>query len=305
VGAFRHTTVLRDEAVAVIGPVDGGLYLDLTTGGGGHTQALLEASGPTGRVIGLDRDQDALRAASARLAAHGDRFVPLHGAFGDARAALDGAGFAQVQGLVADLGVSSYQLDTAERGFSFRLDGPLDLRMDRSTGQPASAWLDDVDEATLIQVLRDFGEERHARRIARAILTDRPFTTTTALAELVARVMPGRRGRIHPATRTFQALRIAVNDELGQLDRLLADLLALLAPGARAAIISFHSLEDRRVKQCFRQLAGEHSPRDAFGHPTEAPLARLIGRKAVKASDSDTNPRARSARMRTLERLPL
>jgi 16S rRNA (cytosine1402-N4)-methyltransferase len=305
VGDFRHTTVLLDEVVSALQPRDGGLYLDLTTGGGGHTQALLDACGPTGRVVGLDRDTDALAAAGERLAAYGDRFLPLHSAFGDARASLDAAGFGLLDGLVADLGVSSYQLDTADRGFSFRLDGPLDLRMDRSSGQPASEWLDEVDEATLFQVLTEFGEERHARLIARRILSDRPFTTTTALAGLVERVMPGKRSRIHPATRTFQALRIAVNDELGQLDRLLDSLLGLLAPGARAAIISFHSLEDRRVKRRFRQLAGEDSPRDAYGHRTEAPLARMIGRKAVKASDIETNPRARSARMRTLERLPL
>ena len=159
-----------------------------------------------------------------------------------------------------------------------------------------------MDEATLVQVLRDFGEERHARRVARAVLAARPLATTTQLAELVERVVPGRRGRIHPATRTFQALRIVVNDELGELDRLLDSLVDLLVPGGRAAIISFHSLEDRRVKRQFRRLAGENSPRDAFGHPTEAPRARLIGRRALKASDVETNPRARSARMRVLER---
>ncbi len=302
-GGFAHTTVLRDEVVDALGPRNGGVYLDCTTGGGGHVEALLQACGPAGRVVGLDQDTDALAAAGERLADYGDRFQPVHAAFGDAAEVLAGLGLSGVDGLVADLGVSSYQLDTPERGFSFMREGPLDLRMDRSRGEPASEWLEAVDEQTLVRVLRELGEERHARRIARAILAERPHTSTLALAGLVERVMPGRRGRIHPATRTFQALRIAVNDELGQLDRLLAALPGLLVPGARAAIISFHSLEDRRVKRRLRSLAGVDSPRDPFGNPTVAPVARMIGRKAVKASDVDHNPRARSARMRVLERL--
>lgn len=302
-GDFRHETVLLDEAVRALQVADGGVWLDCTTGGGGHTEALLDACGPTGRVVGLDRDLDALAAAGARLARFGERFVPVHTPFGAAVDALAAAGIGPVNGLVADLGVSSHQLDTAERGFSFMREGPLDLRMDRTSGVPASAWIDDADQATLVQVLRELGEERHAKLIARVMVADRPFATTTELAALIERVVPGRRGRIHPATRTFQALRIAVNDELGQLDQLLDSLMTLLAPGARAAIISFHSLEDRRVKRRFRQLAGEDSPRDGYGHPTEAPQARMIGRKAVQASDVATNPRARSARMRVLERL--
>ena len=300
---YRHQTVLLDEVVAALGTVDGGLYLDLTLGGGGHSLGLLEACGPTGRVIGLDQDPAALAAARERLAAFGERFVAVHAPFSRAGEVLADRDLGPVQGVVADLGVSSHQLDTPERGFSFRFEGPLDLRMDPTRGTPASEWLDEVDEATLVSVLRTYGEERHARRVARAVLADRPVTTTTQLAELVERVMPGRRGRIHPCTRTMQALRIAVNDELGELERLLDGLLGLLAPGGRAAIISFHSLEDRRVKRRFRQLAGEDSPRDPYGNPTQPPAARLVGRRAVQASDKETNPRARSARLRVLEKL--
>jgi 16S rRNA (cytosine1402-N4)-methyltransferase len=301
---FRHQTVLRDEIVKAIRPRNGAVYLDCTTGGGGHSEALLEACGPDGKVIGLDRDRDALAAAGERLARFGDRFLPVHTPFGAVLSAMANAGLGPVDGLVADLGVSSFQLDTPERGFSFRFLGPLDLRMDAGSGVPAWEWLEQTDEQTLVTVLREFGEERHARRISRAMMLARPIMTTLELAELVDRVMPGMRGRIHPATRTFQALRIVVNDELGQLDRLLAALPQLLGPGARAAIISFHSLEDRRVKRKFRQLAGEDSPRDAYGNRTDAPIARLVGRRAIKASDLASNPRARSARMRVLERLP-
>ncbi len=294
---------MREEVVAALCPRDGGVYLDLTLGGGGHSEALLEASGPTGRVIGLDRDPEALVASSRRLASFSDRFLAVHASYSRAVETLAQLGIPSVDGLVADLGVSSHQLDTPGRGFSFRFEGPLDLRMDPTQGVPASVWLDETDESELVAVLRNFGEERHARRIARAMLAARPLTTTTQLAELVESVMPGRRGRIHPVTRTLQALRIAVNDELGELDQLLTDLLELLAPGGRAAIISFHSLEDRRVKRCFRQLAGIDTPRDPFGNPIERAQVRMLSRKVIKAADIDDNPRARSARLRTIEKL--
>ena len=206
------------------------------------------------------------------------------------------------------LAASSPQLDRPERGFSFRLNGPLDMRMDPSTGESAADWLARVDQAELESVLWKYGEERHGRRVARAILARRadeeeePLRTTRQLAELVAKVVPSE-GRIHPATRTFQGIRIAINDELGELERALDAFPQCLAPGGRLVVISFHSLEDRAVKACFRRLVGDGGPRDLYGNPVSSSAFRLVERRARKG-DSDPNPRARSARLRALERLP-
>ena len=288
-----HRSVLLDEVVEALQPGPGKHFLDLTLGWGGHSLELLRAGA---RVTGVDRDPDAIAAASERLAEFGDHFTPLRSTFGEAVAKLQGP----FDGVLADLGVSSPQLDRAERGFSFRSDAPLDMRMSQE-GLSAAELLEQLDEAELARILKVYGEERHARRVARAILAAMPVTTTRQLAEICAASIPGaRKQRIHPATRTFQALRIVVNDELGQLETLLARIPELLAPGGRAAIISFHSLEDSAVKARFRELSGVGTPRDAYGHPVTPPLGRLVRRKAIQSKDD--NPRARSARLRVWEK---
>jgi 16S rRNA (cytosine1402-N4)-methyltransferase len=298
-----HQTVLKQEVVDAILPTDGGVYLDCTVGWGGHSEALLQASGPAGRVIGIDRDPVALEAAGERLAPFGSRFQSFESPFGAVAPLLEVLNIDGVDGLVADLGVSSPQIDRAERGFSFMQEGPLDMRMGPDVARTAADLVEESDESTLARILWDFGEERHARRIARAIAGKR-FETTLDLVRVLDDCIPVRGyQRIHPATRTFQALRIVVNDELGQLDQLLENLLSLLRPGGRAALISFHSLEDRRVKRAFRLFAGEGGEKDAYGDLLEPPQAQLIGRRAVRSTD-ESNPRSRSARMRVLERLP-
>lgn len=301
-GEFVHRTVLLDEAVSLLAPRVGCVVVDCTLGGGGHTESLLEA-GCT--VIGMDRDPRAHAAAAARLARFGDAFIPVERPFSQIREALDELGIAEVDGVMADLGVSSPQLDHADRGFSFMREGPLDMRMS-DQGETCAEYLERIDEGELVRVLFEYGEERHSRRIARAILGALPLATTTELASVVEAAMPkGKPSRIHPATRSFQALRIAVNDELGELETLLNALPGLLKVGGRAAIISFHSLEDRPVKRRFRHLASLDSPKDPYGNPTRAPTVRLLTRKATVASQAAAkdNPRARSARLRAIERI--
>lgn len=301
--SFQHESVLLDATLELLAPAAGQRFLDGTLGGGGHSEALLRATAPDGVVVGIDRDPDALAAASARLASFGERFRPLRGRFGDmGRLAADLGPF---DGILLDLGVSSPQLDRAERGFSFRQDGPLDMRMDPDAGDSAAELLDRITEDELVDILRRYGEEPRARRIARAILDGRPWSGTLALADAVARASGYRNSRTHPATRTFQALRMAVNDELGELERGLDAAVELLAPGGRLAVISFHSLEDRAVKHRFRTLAGIGAPRDEYGQPLERPGFQLVNRKGVAGRQADPdNPRARSARLRVLQRLP-
>ena len=306
---FQHRTALRREAVDLLAPAPGKVFLDGTLGGGGHAEALLDAGA---RVIGLDQDPAALQAARARLGARGDRFVAEHANFRDARGVLDRLGVAEVDGALVDLGVSSPQLDEAERGFSFRAKGPLDMRMDPTRGLPLSALLDQWDERALARIVETLGEERFARRIARAIHRARragELEDTAQLAELVASSIPRKAWPrdVHPATRTFQALRIAVNDELGALSAFVGDLPRIVARGGRAAAISFHSLEDRIVKQGFAKLA------TGCICPPELPVCacgriaqwKVLTRKAVQAGDAEQrdNPRSRSARLRAVERL--
>jgi 16S rRNA (cytosine1402-N4)-methyltransferase len=306
---FSHRTVLLRETVELLAPDPGKLFLDGTLGGGGHAEALLEAGA---RVIGLDQDPRALEAARARLARHGDRFVAEHANFRDAAAVLERKGISEVDGALVDLGVSSAQLDDAGRGFSFQRQGPLDMRMDPTQGAPLAERLAGWDEKELERILRDLGEERFARPIARRIVSESrrgALTDTARLAETVASAIPRKawpRG-IHPATRTFQALRIAVNDELESLSDFLAVLPRIVARGGRAAAIAFHSLEDRMVKQSFARLATgcicpPGLPVCACGRT--APF-RLLTRKAVKASAGEEaeNPRSRSARLRAVERI--
>jgi len=291
-----HEPVMVAEVLDALAPSRGGLFVDCTVGLGGHARSLLEA-GAT-RVLGLDRDGHALDYAREALAAWADRVELVHADYRDLAALLDARAIDLVDGVLADLGVSSLQLDAEGRGFSFRRDEPLDMRMDRSRGQTAAEWLAQVPEAELADVIHRFGEERHARRIARGIVAargDHPLATTGQLAALVRRALP-RRGwqRIDPATRTFQAIRIHVNRELERLDRFLEDAVARLRTGARLAVISFHSLEDRIVKHTLKAIAAQ----GRFA-------VRLLTRRPVAPADEEIarNPRARSARFRAVERL--
>ena len=301
--SFVHATVLRDEVVQLLKPVPGKRLVDATLGGGGHAEALLEAGA---EVIGVDRDPSAVTAARARLAGS-DRFRALEGRAGELESLLGPMGLLPVDGLLLDLGVSSPQLDTPERGFSFQTEGPLDMRMGR-TGETASQLIARLSEHELSALLRELGEEPFARPIARALKRDLP-TTTLAAVESIKGAVPRKAwpSKVHVATRTFQALRIAVNDELGELDRVLTALPRLLRIGGRAAVIAFHSLEDRAVKQAFRTLEGRCTCPP--GLPVCACGAqgtfRVLTRRAVQASDSEVerNPRARSARLRAVERV--
>ncbi len=308
---FEHTSVLERETIELLSPRPGGRYVDGTLGGGGHAERLLEAT-PDVHVVGVDRDPSALEAAGARLARFGPRVTLHHGTFAELPSILGGV---RVDGIVLDLGVSSPQLDRPERGFSFGRPGPLDMRMDPTSGPTALDLIDELDEASLADLIKELGEERYGKKIARSIKEARQagtLTSTTELAAVVARAIPiaeQRRSKIHPATRTFQALRIGVNAELDQLERFLGVFPDLLAPGGRCAVISFHSLEDRLVKNRFRDLAWTTSlPANLAAREGERvhAVVELVTRKAVVASDEEiaANPRARSARLRVCERTP-
>ncbi len=307
--AFAHASVLANEVVDSVALRDHGVYVDGTLGGAGHASAILERL-PHATLIGIDRDPTALAAARERLAPFGDRARLVHGQFGEIATIL---GDTRVDGIILDLGVSSPQLDVAERGFSFAKPGPLDMRMDPTRGPTALDLVRDTDVEELGDLIAELGEERYAKRIARLIkdaLREDRLATTTDLAALIARAIPAaeqRKSKIHPATRTFQALRIAVNAELDQLERFLAVFPDLLTEGGRCAVISFHSLEDRLVKQRFRDLAWTSSlPPQLAAQAGERSRAvcELITRKAIVASDDEVarNPRARSARLRVCER---
>jgi 16S rRNA (cytosine1402-N4)-methyltransferase len=293
--ALQHEPVMTTEVVRWLAPERGGTFVDCTVGLGGHTGALLAAGAD--RVIALDRDAEALAIAGARLASYGDRVELVHSDYRKLGAVLQQRTVAGVNGVLADLGISSMQLDAEGRGFSFRRDEPLDMRMDRTQGPTLAVLLADVREEDLADVIYQFGEERHSRRIARAIVrarAAREIATTGALAEIVRRAVPTRgHQRIDPATRTFQALRIWVNAELEGLDAFVAATARLLLAGGRFVVITFHSLEDRIVKQTFRALA------------SAAGAWQVLTRKPVVAGDDELsrNPRARSAKLRAIERL--
>jgi len=300
-----HVPVLLAEVVAAIAPRDGALYLDGTFGAGGYSRALLEAAAC--RVVAIDRDPAAVKAGAELVRSYRDRLTLIEGRFSEMETLLKPLGVVAVSGITLDLGVSSMQLDQPERGFTFRADGPLDMRME-SKGETAAELVNTLPEAELTRIIRDYGEERFARRVARAILAAReraPITRTAQLAELVRRAVPAA-GTIDPATRTFQALRIAVNDELAELDRALAAAERLLAPGGRLAVISFHSLEDRRVKSFLRARSGNapRGPRHLPAQRVREPSFRLLARKGVvpSAAEIARNPRARSAHLRAAER---
>lgn len=305
-GAFRHIPVLLPEVLAALRLVPGSKIIDATVGGAGHALPLLQAAQPGGRLLGIDADPAALAASRQRLEAAGlpvNSFVLHHGRFADLSAIARQYDFEEVDAILFDLGVSSYQLGTPERGFSFAADGPLDMRLDPTGGPTAADLVNRLDERELAELIYRYGEERAARRIARFIVErrrQRPITTTGELAELALRAVGRRRERIHPATRTFQALRIAVNRELEQLEVALPQARDLLRPGGRLAVISFHSLEDRIVKRFFRAAAGDGD--SATGY---APRLVIVTRKPVvpDAAAVAANPRARSAKLRVAERL--
>ena len=305
----EHTPVLRDEVLAGLAIRPGGRYCDGTFGRGGHTAAILGALGPSGRVVAIDRDPDAIRAGQRRFEGE-SRLTLVRGSFGPLEERVRAAGVeGELDGVLLDLGVSSPQLDEARRGFSFMQDGPLDMRMDNEAGQGAAQWLAKAGEREIAAVLSELGEERFARRIARAIVAARavePILRTRQLADVVAAAVPTREPGKHPATRSFQAIRIHVNRELEQLEQALPQAVRLLAPGGRLCVISFHSLEDRIVKRFIR--------REEQGDPVYAglpdvpaharPRLKRVGGKVVAGeAEVAANPRARSAVLRVAERV--
>ncbi|MBN8422628.1 MAG: 16S rRNA (cytosine(1402)-N(4))-methyltransferase RsmH [Verrucomicrobia bacterium] len=304
---FYHAPVLLAEVVALLEPAPGKLFFDGTLGGGGHSEALLQHGA---RVVAMDQDLNALKHATERLKPYAAQFCALRGNFRNFPQIVDETGVSGFDGMLVDIGVSSHQLDDAARGFSFMRDGPLDLRMDTESPRTAADLVNTEDEAELMRIFFEYGEEPNARRIARAIVkarTAKAIRTTFQLAEIVSIAAP-KRGKRHPATLVFQALRIAVNDELAALHDFLAAAPRWLKPGGRLAVISFHSLEDRIVKQTLQHLAAPFIDRPEWPEARKNPdcVLKLITRKPVQATaqEIELNPRARSAVLRVAERLP-
>lgn len=305
-----HLSVLLHETVEALAVIAGGSYIDGTLGNGGHASEILRRAGAGGRLMGIDRDREALRRASECLKDLPGEKVLVHGCHGNISRLAEEKGFIEVDGIVLDLGVSSEQLDTPGRGFSFMADGPLDMRMDQSRGESAADLLDRLDKDELAELLKRLGEEPQARRIAGLIVREREreaFLTTERLAETVSRGLGGRRGPRHPATRVFQALRMAVNREMEELEQAMEEGLRLLRPGGRMAVITFESLSDRLVKRCFAAHVGRWAALEQGGERWEGvlPAAGKVTRKAVQADAEEvrTNPRARSAKLRAVRRL--
>ena len=305
-----HEPVLLSAALTFLAPRDGGRYIDATFGGGGHSRAILEASAPSGQVLAIDADQAAVARARTLAERYPGRLLPCHGNFRDLARLAQSYGFVPVDGILFDLGLSSDQLADPARGFSFQLAGPLDMRFDPTSGEPAAVIVNTWSAEELAELFWQYGEEPRAWAIAQTIVAERarqPIETTTQLAALVARVAGSRRERIHPATRVFQALRIAVNQELEALAAGLAQAVELLRPGGRLVVIAFHSLEDRLVKQFFRReaaacLCPPGTPVCTCGH---RPRLRLLTPRPVRPSAEEIarNPRSRSARLRAAERI--
>lgn len=287
-----HVPVLVREAIDFLNVRPEGTYIDATLGAGGHSQEILKLLG-SGRLLAVDRDPRALEIAGEKLAGFGGKLMMQHGNFAQIDELHAASGLPPVDGVLADLGLSSMQIDDAARGFSFNSPGPLDMRMDPGSETTAADLVNYADERELADIFYKLGEERHSRRIARAIVKARPYRITTELAQVVTRAIPSRAGlhQIHPATRSFMALRLAVNAELDNLDQFLDRVLTVLRPGGRVVILSFHSLEDRRVKQAFRRWQGEG-------------WANILTRKCVRPGDTEVqmNPRARSAKLRAAEK---
>jgi 16S rRNA (cytosine1402-N4)-methyltransferase len=301
---WPHRTVLLTEAIDALVTTPDGIYVDATYGRGGHARLLLTRLSPQGRLIAFDRDPEAV--AAANLEPADPRFAILHANFADLRDALASMGIDQLDGLLLDLGVSSPQIDNPARGFSFRFDAPLDMRMDTTRGESAADFLARADERQLTEVIKDYGEERFARPIAKALVARResghPVRTTAELSQLVARAVRTREAGQDPATRTFQALRIFVNAELEALEQVLTVSLDLLAPGARLAVISFHSLEDRRVKAFIARESRDVVDRRAPFAPPKAMRLQALARIKPGPTEVAVNPRARSAILRVAER---
>ncbi|MBU6195139.1 MAG: 16S rRNA (cytosine(1402)-N(4))-methyltransferase RsmH [Burkholderiales bacterium] len=304
----RHVTVLLEEAVQALSIQPDGVYVDGTFGRGGHSRRILQDLGPQGRLVAFDKDPDALAAAAEPGTRVSDpRFSICHASFAQMRGCLADRGIHAVQGILLDLGVSSPQIDTPQRGFSFRFDAPLDMRMDTTRGPTAADFLASADERRIAQVIRDYGEERFALPIAKALVarreSGRPVQTTGELSELVARAVKTREPGQDPATRTFQALRIQVNAELEELEQGLAAALDLLAPEGRLAVISFHSLEDRIVKQFIARESREVVDRRALLAPPKAMRLQALGRIRPSEEEVRANPRSRSAILRVAQRM--
>ncbi len=311
-GDFRHIPVLAAEVLQYLAVAEGGTYIDGTLGGGGHAAMILDSLGDRGRLIGFDRDSTAIAAASESLARFGDRFIAVNRNFSEMESALSDLGIQAVDGFLLDLGVSSHQLDTVERGFSFQKDASLDMRMDRRSSRTAADLVNTLSHGELARIIREYGEERWAGRIASFICKareDGPLETTFQLADLIKAAIPRKawEERIHPATRTFQGLRIAVNEELESLETGLGSAVTLLKPGGRGVVISFHSLEDRIVKQMFRRLAGGCvCPRDLpVCVCSSRPQVKVLTAKPVMAKEDELaiNTRSRSAKLRAVEKL--
>lgn len=304
---FPHQPVLYHEVLEALAPVSGGIYLDGTLGAGGHAEGILLESLPQGRLLGLDLDPEALSIARRRLSRFQDRTVIRLSSYRQAPGILQEIGWGTVDGILLDLGISSMQVDRPERGFSFKDEGPLDMRFNQEIGTTAADLVNGLSEDELARIIWEFGEERYSRRIARAIVEARPIQTTRVLAELIEKTIPEFSSKIHPATRTFQALRIATNAELEVLSSALPGLVNCLSPGGRIAVISFHSLEDRIVKNFFKEES-----KDCIC-PPEQPVCtcnhvaslKVLTRKPVRPTEREinNNPRASSARLRVAERL--
>lgn len=311
-GEYQHIPVLLDETLTLLMPERGGTFVDGTLGGGGHAEAVLLRLPKEGRLIGIDRDPEAVQAASERLCVFGERFRALRGNFFDMKSLLAGQGVTEANGILLDLGVSSHQLDMPERGFSYKLEAPLDMRMDQNAPLSAYQVVNGYSEEALARVLWEYGEERFSRRIANFLVrarAEKPIRTTTELAEIVRAAIPAkfRNEPQHPARRTFQAIRIEVNGELRGLDRAVEDACDLLQKGGRLCIITFHSLEDRIVKQAFRRFENPCTcaPSAPICVCGKQPKAKILTNKPLTCSEreADYNPRSTSAKLRCIQKI--
>lgn len=309
---FSHVTVLLKETVEGLNLKPNGIYVDGTLGGGGHSEYLLSLLGPEGTLIGVDQDQDAHRAAGERLARFGEQFVPVHSNFVNIKQVVKDLKLKGIDGMIMDLGVSSYQLDEADRGFSYMNDGALDMRMNRSDETTAWHIINEYSEKAIYEMIRDYGEEKWASRIAKFIVEARrngEIKTTFELVDIIKAAIPAkaRQDGPHPAKRTFQAIRIEVNNELGIISKAIKDGVSVMNPGGRMGIITFHSLEDRIVKQTFKELATgcKCPPEFPMCQCGETPIVKLITRKPILPSEGEIeeNPRSRSAKLRIIEKI--
>lgn len=302
-----HRPVLLQEIIHALRPISTGVYVDGTVGAGGHAAGILAASVPDGKLLGLDVDTNAIELAKQRLSQFGDRVTLMHASYVTIQQQIESLGWGKVDGILLDLGASSMQFDYPGRGFSFQSEGPLDMRFDTTGKVKASDLVNELSEPELADLISRYGEERHAKRAAKAIVRARPLSTTLELSKVLEQTLKRKSGGIHPATRTFQALRIAVNSELEAIEAVLPELMKALNSGGRLAIIAFHSLEDRLIKRFFRHESSSYIPQpdDAPSTPERKASIKEITRRPIRASveEIDQNPRARSARLRVVEKI--